>query len=151
MGVLIDVLLFFKQKTAYEVRISDWSSDVCSSDLASPRSHRCRLRVGNPASGACPGRIRATWCLLRAVVAAASGQWAQADCRDGFRASLEVVITQTLKAKGAKQSAARKAGCDVGRRPAGDTARITHPAPVKYDCPASTHGAVADYDRSVAQ
>src|SRR3546814_2450283 len=26
-------LLFFKQKTAYELRISDWSSDVCSSDL----------------------------------------------------------------------------------------------------------------------
>src|SRR3546814_3097782 len=25
--------LFFKQKTAYEMRISDWSSDVCSSDL----------------------------------------------------------------------------------------------------------------------
>src|SRR3546814_1882483 len=31
---------FFKQKTAYEMRISDWSSDVCSSDLA----HRLRLR-----------------------------------------------------------------------------------------------------------
>src|SRR3546814_3077000 len=28
---------FFKQKTAYEMRISDWSSDVCSSDLARPR------------------------------------------------------------------------------------------------------------------
>src|SRR3546814_9588200 len=28
-----DVLFFFKQKTAYEMRISDWSSDVCSSDL----------------------------------------------------------------------------------------------------------------------
>src|SRR3546814_9395384 len=27
------VLLFFKEKTAYEWRISDWSSDVCSSDL----------------------------------------------------------------------------------------------------------------------
>src|SRR3546814_9038864 len=27
------VLFFFKQKTAYELRISDWSSDVCSSDL----------------------------------------------------------------------------------------------------------------------
>src|SRR3546814_88976 len=27
---------FFKQKTAYEMRISDWSSDVCSSDLGSP-------------------------------------------------------------------------------------------------------------------
>src|SRR3546814_8655787 len=30
MSVLI---FFFKQKTAYEMRISDWSSDVCSSDL----------------------------------------------------------------------------------------------------------------------
>src|SRR3546814_702320 len=29
------VLFFFKQKTAYEMRISDWSSDVCSSDLIS--------------------------------------------------------------------------------------------------------------------
>src|SRR3546814_3987796 len=28
---------FFKQKTAYEMRISDWSSDVCSSDLLVPR------------------------------------------------------------------------------------------------------------------
>src|SRR3546814_7035305 len=28
---------FFKQKTAYEMRISDWSSDVCSSDLYHPR------------------------------------------------------------------------------------------------------------------
>src|SRR3546814_5495427 len=27
------VFFFFKQKTAYEMRISDWSSDVCSSDL----------------------------------------------------------------------------------------------------------------------
>src|SRR3546814_4409590 len=26
-------IFFFKQKTAYEMRISDWSSDVCSSDL----------------------------------------------------------------------------------------------------------------------
>src|SRR3546814_1779454 len=34
---------FFKQKTAYEMRISDWSSDVCSSDLAQmlvPESRR---------------------------------------------------------------------------------------------------------------
>src|SRR3546814_12595649 len=32
-------VLFFKQKTAYEMRISDWSSDVCSSDLQ-PLDHR---------------------------------------------------------------------------------------------------------------
>src|SRR3546814_9475080 len=30
---LVCVVFFFKQKTAYEMRISDWSSDVCSSDL----------------------------------------------------------------------------------------------------------------------
>src|SRR3546814_9891895 len=36
----------FKQKTAYEMRISDWSSDVCSSDLGSIRAsaHLSRLR-----------------------------------------------------------------------------------------------------------
>src|SRR3546814_5665602 len=31
--VLVLCIFFFKQKTAYEMRISDWSSDVCSSDL----------------------------------------------------------------------------------------------------------------------
>src|SRR3546814_4899623 len=31
---IVGGFFFFKQKTAYEVRISDWSSDVCSSDLA---------------------------------------------------------------------------------------------------------------------
>src|SRR3546814_15594682 len=32
---VIRFIFFFKQKTAYEMRISDWSSDVCSSDLSS--------------------------------------------------------------------------------------------------------------------
>src|SRR3546814_3164231 len=32
------LFFFFKQKTAYEMRISDWSSDVCSSDLAPQRA-----------------------------------------------------------------------------------------------------------------
>src|SRR3546814_8175634 len=31
--MLSSLFFFFKQKTAYEMRISDWSSDVCSSDL----------------------------------------------------------------------------------------------------------------------
>src|SRR3546814_16480420 len=31
------MIFFFKQKTAYEMRISDWSSDVCSSDLTGKR------------------------------------------------------------------------------------------------------------------
>src|SRR3546814_7441318 len=37
---LLLFFFFFKQKTAYEMRISDWSSDVCSSDLC--RTARCR-------------------------------------------------------------------------------------------------------------
>src|SRR3546814_1316386 len=35
---------FFKQKTAYEMRISDWSSDVCSSDLGKTRNE-CLMRL----------------------------------------------------------------------------------------------------------
>src|SRR3546814_9282241 len=34
------IVFFFKQKTAYEMRISDWSSDVCSSDLRSKQVFR---------------------------------------------------------------------------------------------------------------
>src|SRR3546814_8999027 len=34
------LFFFFKQKTAYEMRISDWSSDVCSSDLAGGARHQ---------------------------------------------------------------------------------------------------------------
>src|SRR3546814_8356336 len=37
---------FFKQKTAYEVRISDWSSDVCSSDLDAGGEVADRARAG---------------------------------------------------------------------------------------------------------
>src|SRR3546814_3952077 len=54
--VCVDVLcFFFKQKTAYEMRISDWSSDVCSSDLEvshlpeiDPEKLRPRMLPHNP-------------------------------------------------------------------------------------------------------
>src|SRR3546814_13050108 len=39
MFLCLCVFFFFKQKTAYEMRISDWSSDVCSSDLAGHARH----------------------------------------------------------------------------------------------------------------
>src|SRR3546814_9016054 len=44
---------FFKQKTAYEMRISDWSSDVCSSDLAGPdrRNFRALRQLGHVSAG----------------------------------------------------------------------------------------------------
>src|SRR3546814_7637202 len=46
------MFFFFKQKTAYEMRISDWSSDVCSSDLWRPRSEDDLLRYSYHVAGA---------------------------------------------------------------------------------------------------
>src|SRR3546814_8649305 len=65
-------VFFFKQKTAYEMRISDWSSDVCSSDLAGARrrEHRRRLAHGQAAG-----------------------------CRPGGEATLEIVGAQALPAQ----------------------------------------------------
>src|SRR3546814_8043092 len=42
--MLFSVFFFFKQKTAYEMRISDWSSDVCSSDLYRHEDVAARVR-----------------------------------------------------------------------------------------------------------
>src|SRR3546814_3755348 len=68
-GLLMFMLsfFFFKQKTAYELRISDWSSDVCSSDLA-----RRALRTGRVVPRGARRRVgprRA--CVRRAAVLAA--------------------------------------------------------------------------------
>src|SRR3546814_20952014 len=50
--LVLCLFFFFKQKTAYEMRISDWSSDVCSSDLmVEPRRRRAHIRVGAYAFG----------------------------------------------------------------------------------------------------
>src|SRR3546814_5448264 len=48
----MQLLFFFKQKTAYEMRIIDWSSDVCSSDLPMKRSTAEILREYGPLPGA---------------------------------------------------------------------------------------------------
>src|SRR3546814_10835833 len=57
---LFVLIFFFKQKTAYEMRISDWSSDVCSSDLAchsrqALQGYRQRRRPCQPRS---PARLQ---------------------------------------------------------------------------------------------
>src|SRR3546814_2612009 len=41
------MFFFFKQKTAYEMRISDWSSDVCSSDLLWCVDFKGEFKLGN--------------------------------------------------------------------------------------------------------
>src|SRR5216117_4234513 len=53
------VVFFFKQKTAYEIRKGDWSSDVCSSDLRwSSRYARTRSRYSYRAESAASRRHR---------------------------------------------------------------------------------------------
>src|SRR3546814_8652644 len=46
MFFVFSSFFFFKQKTAYEMRISDWSSDVCSSDLVSQNGYCARAHDG---------------------------------------------------------------------------------------------------------
>src|SRR3546814_2988191 len=55
--MLIVYFFFFKQKTAYDMRISDWSSDVCSSDL--PRRTGTPVRAGPWGRGARQSHARA--------------------------------------------------------------------------------------------
>src|SRR3546814_3224873 len=44
--LFVFIVFWFKQKTAYDMRISDWSSDVCSSDLVLWRAHACVVIAG---------------------------------------------------------------------------------------------------------
>src|SRR3546814_9982233 len=59
------VFFFFKQKTAYEMRISDWSSDVCSSDLG-------RIADGATAPAAGPDSLWRVYSMTKPVTAMAA-------------------------------------------------------------------------------
>src|SRR3546814_19126110 len=108
MSELLNTFFLFKQKTAYELRISDWSSDVCSSDLLSAiglgqgnrntihrHSNSKALGIGNeptfnhdfiPAADV-PTPIR---------------QIARASCRERVCQSVEIsVVAESLKKKSA--------------------------------------------------
>src|SRR3546814_6158302 len=52
------LFFFFKQKTAYEMRISDWSSDVCSSDLHGGRERLHASGCDAARGQRCGGRLR---------------------------------------------------------------------------------------------
>src|SRR3546814_5302988 len=60
-------VFFFKQKTAYEMRISDWSSDVCSSDLAAAAP----AVLAGPEGGS--GTAAVSACGCRTTLAATRG------------------------------------------------------------------------------
>src|SRR3546814_4166542 len=83
------VIFFFKQKTAYEVRISDWSSDVCSSDLPSFEVNsallsRARVYVLESLSSAeLQGLLRRAMAVFNADVEQARGDDPSAGGDDG--------------------------------------------------------------------
>src|SRR3546814_4393771 len=84
-NLCLHFFFFFKQKTAYEMRISDWSSDVCSSDLHSGPADA-------PASKERPARHRTSeaelpWLAARRAWALHDG--AGADAVGGGRAAAE--------------------------------------------------------------
>src|SRR3546814_20506960 len=87
---MCSIFFFFKQKTAYEMRISDWSSDVCSSDLPS--------RIGGLRL---PGSVRYLFYLnkynfLRHKTLAFRGWRSAPDVTLRFQMSTDILIMSTL-------------------------------------------------------
>src|SRR3546814_5186463 len=86
--LVIFVFFFFKQKTAYEMRMSDWSSDVCSSDLAAPPPDVSPPDVSPPGASPPalpPPPVRASVLAIRACPAGRpnrSPKIGRASCRE---------------------------------------------------------------------
>src|SRR3546814_4623717 len=66
------VFFFFKQKTAYEMRISDWSSDVCSSDLLSAPIHASTHPASLSAAANCSLTMLARIWMVKGTPASSS-------------------------------------------------------------------------------
>src|SRR3546814_12311620 len=77
-------VFFFKQKTAYEMRISDWSSDVCSSDLTAMR--KAAEKALNPAGGWSPTAAAAFFKKYPPLSSAGKVRYAEALMATGDRA-----------------------------------------------------------------
>src|SRR3546814_7568693 len=98
--MLTSYVFFFKQKTAYEMRISDWSSDVCSSDLGPARAWPARSTCRAPRStDGRPARSRAT--------TLASGWW---PCGSRSPAMLAATCRGSVRSIGGRSGLAGQEG-----------------------------------------
>src|SRR3546814_2450224 len=85
--VCVVFFFVFKQKTAYDMRISDWSSDVCSSDLfdqlqgTQPKGQTGQCSITGP-----PGVY-----LSQRVIQRTDGHWAASQCKIGRESCRERV------------------------------------------------------------
>src|SRR3546814_11240289 len=122
--LLILYFFFFKHKTAYEMRISDWSSDVCSSDLSPAlRGVICRARRARNHKSLCDfprkeRRIMPVWNILSLdlealpetrLFAAPGFTILPAASRDDFVGLLNPTTGQQLRAR--LSNAIRRAPC----------------------------------------
>src|SRR3546814_10230943 len=96
------MVFFFKQKTAYDVRISDWSSDVCSSDLTAQA----------PAAEKKPAKAKATPEAKPAIEKAAAKPKAEAKKADETPADAKPKAKKADEAEKAPAAAKPK---EIGR------------------------------------
>src|SRR3546814_10685114 len=88
---------FFKQKTAYEMRISDWSSDVCSSDLLCTHELRRWCRHGR--AGARRTRLRLRQEIPIAYPASGGREIGRASCRESVSVRVDLGGRRIIKKK----------------------------------------------------
>src|SRR3546814_2026797 len=82
---------FFKQKTAYEMRISDWSSDVCSSDLCDYAD--CTYPSATKTCTPHPPNHSSSSCAHASIPTTALAQHIPDDRLPGYANALEAVFT----------------------------------------------------------
>src|SRR3546814_12438769 len=103
------VFFLFKLKTAYEMRISDWSSDVCSSDLgrsvAPCDETQARLKAG-------PTQFPSTYRSFARMTAARTFSIIKPDAT---RRNLTGAVTKMLEEAGLRIVASRSEACRVGK------------------------------------
>src|SRR3546814_5636131 len=98
--IIVVCIFFFKQKTAYEMRISDWSSDVCSSDLPDAPQQPSGVRADPPGEPAVAdvGPVRRAQRQLRPAGRHAAG-------REAARALRPMANRPVVRAEGRRLAA----------------------------------------------
>src|SRR3546814_6750714 len=94
------IRFFFKQKTAYEMRMSDWSSDVCSSDLpgrrpAWPGSRLApcgRTVCANGLSSGFPAKMRVDNFLISRIIMILDNLWIIGDRSEEHTSELQSLM-----------------------------------------------------------
>src|SRR3546814_2718987 len=115
-----DVFFFFKQKTAYEMRISDWSSDVCSSDL--PRY--ADGRRGGRRSARVPFRVAAHAPRHRRI--------SRRTARSLPRGSRSAIPSPAASSSASRSSPERRAACRDRRRSEEHTSELQSLMRISY-------------------